>query len=577
MSLSLKNDFDRSVLSLNINKKPVKMIKYNGPKTDRIKRADLLKFAQQFSNDLKAKSDKNIMLSIAIQYRDENGKNYGWRPSKSTKIGKPVNIHTDAEYDYELPYNPSKYAGCEMYLYAGNSTAGGNSNTNDCFYQCLKASMLNVPWKEDWLMKKYLGIKMNSKVDISHLQKIEEKCKIGIDVSGDHIRTSTHPSILRLKLVLLNGHYTIKNSSEIKGKTLAQDTKTKTILIHKDYRKEEGKQLIYINGEEKEITKSEFKEIKSKPQTNGYVLLPYDYKLKSYKKQEKQFQQDTEILFKESNKLINLHDTGTNYRTVAHLWNHFNNLVHPDTIEQDEAKWIEESKHGALQFMDKYEGKAYKYDVNGHYSSVMRNNNNLFPIKRGKFTQLKNFDTFLQTGIYRITIDGNHKFWKSNPYSDKYTSNDIKNALQLGLKVNLIQDDQPNALIYSRHDCITGAQYFGKYIDYLQELKKKEINQAKTFMAMLWGFLSEKKTLSKIINPNYGDFELPENHQLVGIQPCDNTESNHKVNYARYDDQFETNHARIAPFVLSLGRKAISTIMLPYQDSVIRCHTDGWI
>ena len=39
--------------------------------------------------------------------------------------------------------------------------------------------------------------------------------------------------------------------------------------------------------------------------------------------------------------------------------------------------------------------------------------------------------------------------------------------------------------------------------------------------------------------------------------------------------QYKSGWARIAPFLLAKGRSKISSLIEPYQDICIRCHTDS--
>ena len=41
--------------------------------------------------------------------------------------------------------------------------------------------------------------------------------------------------------------------------------------------------------------------------------------------------------------------------------------------------------------------------------------------------------------------------------------------------------------------------------------------------------------------------------------------------------QYKSGFARLKPFLIARGRSNISKIMYPYKETVMRCHTDGFI
>ncbi|EGG15648.1 hypothetical protein DFA_10490 [Cavenderia fasciculata] len=61
-------------------------------------------------------------------------------------------------------------------------------------------------------------------------------------------------------------------------------------------------------------------------------------------------------------------------------------------------------------------------------------------------TQELNDLSFIPPGIYKAIVNGNHKCFKINE-RNHYTHYDLGFAKQLGLEFNLIQENQPNALL----------------------------------------------------------------------------------------------------------------------------------
>ena len=150
------------------------------------------------------------------------------------------------------------------------------------------------------------------------------------------------------------------------------------------------------------------------------------HKLKTLKRLHTEFIRDAPILQKETNGLINLFKTGSNVKTAVELAFHFLNEkeISAEDITLLESEWIENASCGAFIFADKYEGEAFKYDLNSAYPSIYSNVHLLLPVKQGEFKKLTK-DEFLKKGfvsygIYRCTIEynhddrNNHKIFKLN-------------------------------------------------------------------------------------------------------------------------------------------------------------------
>ena len=56
------------------------------------------------------------------------------------------------------------------------------------------------------------------------------------------------------------------------------------------------------------------------------------------------------------------------------LYDHLNELgIVAEDITEREAEWLENASTGAMVFGEKYEGEAWKYDINSHYSDIYSN------------------------------------------------------------------------------------------------------------------------------------------------------------------------------------------------------------
>ena len=172
--------------------------------------------------------------------------------------------------------------------------------------------------------------------------------------------------------------------------------------------------------------------------------------------------------------------------------------VQPDDINNCEAKWINDSSSGALMYWEAYKGKVDEYDINSRYPHIMQKNQNYFPIREGEYLTLKEIDVKnVEYGIYRCIItkldENKYKFFRFNP-KNTYTSIDVKVAIDYGLKIEMIQNDQPNFLFYSKDKLMNGAYLFKSFVDELFELKSQKVNGAKQILNTLWGGLTEKKS-----------------------------------------------------------------------------------
>jgi hypothetical protein len=422
----------------------------------------------------------------------------------------------------------------------------------------------------------FLNIDRNDPVDIKHIPAIEAKLKtFRINVTGDHVHTSSKDCIRVINLKLLNGHYTLDTkTTKLKVRGIA--FKEKLPLMYKNG-KENTFVLTYTEQDgETRMTKEEFTKVRANPVSSPFILVPCDSNA-SFKDEYNNFVADANTLKDETNGLINLFKTGTNVKTALNLFNHFQKSITAEPIGQTEAEWLSASTFAALIFADKYEGPAYKYDVCSHYPSTMSHRLMYFPVKAGSFKKIKDEDVKERSpyGIYRCVVQDDPTTYKQFRYNKKnfYTHIDLQVAFELKLKVTMIQDDQPNALVYERSCLVTGSQLFGQYFEYMFKLKDKKINRAKSILNVLWGALCQKDMLSQVIDENAEAFEILADRTISQITPLNDNQI--KVDYYRNESMYETNYARIAPFLISRGRQRIGKIMAPYLDSVVRCHTDS--
>ena len=322
------------------------------------------------------------------------------------------------------------------------------------------------------------------------------------------------------------------------------------------------------------------------------VLVPYDKTMllvsNNMKKTMKEFYSElievVEALKKETNGTINMYKTGRFTKTALDYYYRkcFDKKLNIEDITFEEAQWIENASTGALMIAKKYKGKAYSYDFISFYSSIMKDNKMLFPIKQGEFKTLTREEfnklEFFQYGIYRVKIsksdDWNiNRCFRFNP-KQYYTQIDLRLAKQLKLEIEIIEDESPNFLHYSREKLVSGKDLFGEYINYFYELKKRNILGAKLLLNCLWGALCECNLIKVKFDLKKG-LKLKQEKEILDITTLSNNVMlAHIVNKNKY---FEYNLARIKCFILAKSRFTLSNAIQPHIDNLVFSHTDSII
>jgi len=220
---------------------------------------------------------------------------------------------------------------------------------------------------------------------------------------------------------------------------------------------------IYDGSSIRKITKEERNDILYNYKS-AYILFDRDEK---YTKENKSMEEEYTELIKiidslktASNGFINMRKTGNYKNTALDLFDRFTKyLMNPESIEQDEAYWIQSANIGAIIWADQYSGQGYKYDIKSMYPSIMSSTGK-FPIKKGQFQILESIDnlSYFPFGIYRCEVsksddDNINKLFRFNQLN-YYTHTSLENAKSLGLNIHLIKDSNPNFLFYSREKLI---------------------------------------------------------------------------------------------------------------------------
>lgn len=520
---------------------------------------------------------KRGKISVSINF----GGRIGWRSGYFTDIGlQRTSVYDMGDSDRDIHEDEfQNIQEFSIYVLEDPEKSGGNDLYNDCLYNCLKEVMgKRCPYGFGFDMKEHLNLKRNDKVPIELINKVDEY--LGNDykltVSGDYTYNSTKKSKYEIRLKLLEGHYSIDRDDRVRINKYLEKTK-RPIFYIKERNKKEKKinYTIYDGKNKKTLTDIEFKEFKEHKPYDCMILEGYQ-EFETVEESYNYFIKMAEELKKETNGIIDMYKTGTYVDTALKLFDDKTKHIYSEKIEQNEGEWIESAMISAVIYAKKgYKGPAYKYDYNSMYGSLMIKKEFLIPIKKGSFESIKELPEILKYGIYNVEIEKNEEetFFRYNK-DNKYTHIDIYIARKLGLGVKLFiyENNEPNALIYER-DCLINSNWlFDDYIMEMFKLKQKKIPGAKQIGNCLWGALCQKNYFQKVMKVEE-NYELPKNTTIYKMNPLD--EDNFKIDYCYNHKVFNTNYARLGPFLLAKGRELIIKTAILYKDNVKRIHTDS--
>jgi hypothetical protein len=286
------------------------------------------------------------------------------------------------------------------------------------------------------------------------------------------------------------------------------------------------------------------------------------------------------------NKIYPIHYTKYNKHYTAVLFT-FSNIskkkyVNHEEISNLESTWMEACPNGSLQYCEPQTCESYAYDFSEMYPGILTNPNFIIPTKAGKEKTLKKLPSTLETGYYRVKISCENKNFKklfSFSQHHTYTNVSLNYAQTLqkeyDVKINLIQDDKPNAYIY---ESITkGSSIFSYWFYKMLALKKAFPKNmlVKHLFSSLWG------TLVSFNKMNITYDEIQERGLKVGMgSDCDYIiKEYHQYENQEYYEVVDTNkpykyNIRIKAFLSACARNKTAEVARLHIDDVIRIHTD---
>jgi len=268
-----------------------------------------------------------------------------------------------------------------------------------------------------------------------------------------------------------------------------------------------------------------------------------------------------------------------------------------EMVYLNEYKWFIKCNNAGMMYL-KNEGlykNCFGYDYKMSYPTDMASLKFEMPTEVGremKYSYLLPNDK-LQYGIYRVKIQcENENFNKIFNYSkhNHYTHYTLKRCLTLqkdfDIKIELIQDGKPNALIYDKKCLKSGSEIFYCWLCRLKHFKQTYPKNTivKILSSSAWGYLQKLKLLYY----NEDEFnKFLESKTFTG--DIENTEADYYIknvklfsSRTRYDciDMQEPVYKRpfrLLPFITSFSRAKMMTLINHNNlyDNIIRIQTDS--
>ena len=552
---------------LKYQNKRINELRYHITNKKPITRKRLRKFLAKTLKEMPNKDDMMIMVNAKFGDRNRSGKFTDIEP-------QDLDIFDPSYYGVDNNFDDKIYA-FSLYLRekVKPSKEGGQTELNDCLYRCLyKAFAGNIPnMKFANSLKKYLNLERNEKVHIDLIPKLEEKLRTRINVSGDHDYISTKDHTRRIDLKLTDGHYTLlQHRSKKLIQAIAHEEKQPLFYFYDN----KGIYHIYNGDDFSEIELDTYitmkADIRKNPRTTSHFLLPAKSK-ETMEQEYNAFVKDADDIRDKTKGLVNIYKCQGKYTmAIRRLFFNYSRCFECEGITEHESKYIDKAFMGGLIWGHKkvHLEDAYCYDFNSMYSHVMCSYS--FPLQEGKFHRLDILEDSIKYGIYRCNVsNADKRLFKTNKFNF-YTHIDLKRARELKYDIELIHDEQPNALIYQSGK-VYGTQLFKPTIDQLYP-HKGTTPAIKKLLALFWGSLVKRWTY--LVNTKDKDVNIKDGREMIFIT---RRKDYHLVKCQRTNNRYEFDYARVAPFITAQARYLVSKQMEEHIDSIHRCHTDGFI
>lgn len=551
--------------NLEINHSNVKSVSYTHKDLNKgFSKQEILEFVKKFKEG--RPNNLRVMLSLDIPV--------GFRSGKAFNITQEPNFPDD--YEWETAHS------FIIYFWDEKPTKGGDDEDelNDCLYKILGkiVSVYNFPKlvRSPAVFKQTLGLERDEKVPIELMSQVEDLLKININIIGDHYFASRNLYKMNANISLIDGHYDVNREIKQKTELLKGVTfREKRLIVYSRYEDHiecyDGEDEIY------DMDFDDFYAEKNKTFKSDFSFIYNDEKM-DLKEFYQYLMEETRILKELTFGRVDLSKSNYNFKTEAlKIGNKCLKIFdEPEIITPMEQEWINNSFLGGIIFSKEQIEieNGFEYDKRSCYPSAMSDRNFTFPIKQGEFKQLTDLPKdFVQYGIYRCIIERSgdedvDKLFRFNK-QNFYTHFDLTTARLLKLNIELIMDGEANTLLYTKNRLYGNKVFQGVLLDLFNIRKKSKY--AKKILNCVWGQLSSKK---KIRKTNRKPIRLNDDEDILEIRPQGDRVH---ITYAKKEQLFMYNYARLACFLTGKVRNQMATTMYPHRENIHKCHTDGFV
>ena len=512
----------------------------------------------------------------------------GWKSKKSITANYDGNIPI---YDpMEIYRNWTRRPNIQSVMISMMERPAGGADTdkNDCLFFVISHALEGqIPFKSPATLKRKLGLNRRDMISLDKIQEVEKLIELCIDITGDAEMNSTAAYPRKITIEFKNNHFTIGRSQERKQifnelfKSIHEDL---PIVMYRHNFEEE--RTDYYDGKTKFSHHFDEHYAYMKSQT-GLLFVDMD-NVQLFKNKGKYFTLEqayynhisiATTLKQLTNGLINLFRSASFKNCVLTALFNTTKSINPEEISAEEHKFLEFATTGALMYqLTADTNNTHYYDINSNYPHSLTLMS--IPTTQGEFrtvgadfleTMRTEWTETYKTPTFilrcKITNPNTSYLFRHNP-TNYYTNYDIQLAFNLGLEINIIEDKQPNLLIYNT--TTKGGDIFKKLVSVLYELKERKIDGVKELLSILWGGLCQKHY------DEYYDDDNISSGDLHSITPLNQSQTRCKTKMVDPNHAYKTRYARLKPFLLSYCRRKFSKIIqkIPIAD-IVRIHTDG--
>lgn len=529
---------------------------------------DIKKIAKRINSKY---DSKNRIINISLQFTN------GRYSTRSTSVYDNELYKDIVTQDYEIFNVPTPYDG-----YDNNITEdlipedgfdsimfeviefkpqkGGKGNNNDCLYYCLNDAMggrdyMPKSWNTAKKLKARLNISKDDKVATHHLQTIANILKANIHLTGDEVNVYSSSKATRrnIHLDIKDSHYTLRPTQKI----------TKKIKYHKVFKvaKRKKNKIISYDGEKiKRLTTTSVNDL-------DYHICGKDQNIKEFYEEKKQLQKKMIKAGKKHNIYFCDPVAFMSHKalTLKNFKYYCQSIDYPEDIDNCEYKYLELATSGDIYYCQKNRTtlkKAYKYDINSLYPSLMASIYSVFPTGKPSYKMIDDMPKdFCSFGMYKCKLeqgtadDELFKIIRKNRFH-WYTHIDINDLRKYGFKFVLCKDEM-NSISYS--DVVKGSQVFEPFVNALYKAKSDKTDEEvsknfKQVLNLLWGTLCQKKVkkVSRERIEKMENFPTMENIKELNMT---------HLEYVDSKRPYYNNWARIKPFLKAYSRRAILKVI----------------